>query len=199
MPDKNCPAFFMAVWMYKYVHANYKSRRGRLRVPSGTYWGPIDKYLLHCIRTFRAVFEMYSTNFDLFKFHSKRFFFDTVFDISQNVSNPARIPARIYSFTSPDGGIWNNHLICFTPLHSNVSNHIYQYQNKDMYMQITTPDGGIVKTNRQVFTPLHSNVSNWVRPTSTQYQNCSKRYFFDTIFDTHRNRFESRLEPRLEF
>ena len=26
--------------------------------------------------------------------------------------------------TIPDGGIWNNHLICFTPLHSNVSNWV---------------------------------------------------------------------------
>ena len=38
---------------------DYEPRRGRSRVPSGTYWGPIDKYLLHCIRTFRVGFELY--------------------------------------------------------------------------------------------------------------------------------------------
>ena len=32
-------------------------------------------------------------------------------------------------FTNPDGGIWNNHLICFTPLHSNVSSGIRVVSN----------------------------------------------------------------------
>ena len=39
-----------------------------------------------------------------------------VYELSQE-----RLRALTRAFTNPDGGIWNNHLICFTPLHSNVS------------------------------------------------------------------------------
>ena len=93
------------------VVANYKSRRGRLRgsrgsrAPSGAfnfhlersraqtgaYWGPIDKYLLHCIRTFRAGFER-------IKPIQRNIFFDTVFDV-------VRIRFETQTFTSPDGGV----------------------------------------------------------------------------------------------
>ena len=34
------------------VRSVHELRQEHLRIPSGTYWGPIDKYLLHCIRTF---------------------------------------------------------------------------------------------------------------------------------------------------
>ena len=34
----------------------------RLQTQTGAYWGPIDKYLLHCIRTLRTGFEPYSNS-----------------------------------------------------------------------------------------------------------------------------------------
>ena len=57
------------------VRSVHDPRRERSRVPSGTYWGPIDKYLLHCIRTLRTGFELYSSSiknknmFTNFNFH----------------------------------------------------------------------------------------------------------------------------------
>ena len=81
-------------------------------------------------------FELGSSSIRLTQIHSKRFFFDTVFDSSrtkarillESRSNTARNTSvnkvRQNQITNPDGGIWNNHLICFTPLHSNVSSGV---------------------------------------------------------------------------
>ena len=73
----------------------FESRRGRSRAPSGAYWGPIDKYLLHCIRTFRVGFEH-----NQIPCPSKinEWFLDIEFDTTrirlEPSSNPSSNPAR---------------------------------------------------------------------------------------------------------
>ena len=138
---------------------------------------------------FELGFELYSTNFDLLKFHSKRFFFDTVFDSSRrvrtrfecirsrgspftsSVKSELRIPSG--TFTSPIGGIWNVH-----EFHMAHMKHPF-----DMFYSIAF----------ERFEPGSSGI----RPISTHFdllKYIQKDISFDTVFDTVRIRFEPRFE-----
>ena len=56
------------VWYQnKNMFTNYKPRRERLRVPSGTYETSISYVLLHCIRRVRIAFERFEPGFDAYQ------------------------------------------------------------------------------------------------------------------------------------
>ena len=64
-----------------------RSRGSPFTNPDGGILGALDKYLLHCIRTFRTGFEPGSI---IIKCIQRYVFFDVVFDTSRSDSNPVR-------------------------------------------------------------------------------------------------------------
>ena len=84
-----------------------RARSGAFTNPDGAYWGPIDKYLLHCIRTFRAGFEPFRPVSNTV---SKKNFFESGLSRSKLVeyaSNPVR------NTNESRRGHSGNHQLCF--------------------------------------------------------------------------------------
>ena len=154
------------------IRSVYEFHWNELRIQTGAYWGPIDKYLLHCIRTLR-------TGFERIKPRQRYIFFDMVFDVVRirlecirSRGSPSLERSRgslepnyeshLEHMEQPFDMFYSIAFERFEP-GSNESNpfkgissliwYLIQLEHNSNPVRIhsfTTPDGGVVKTNRLI-------------------------------------------------